>query len=84
MDIIILKKRCRDCNTFSLYRAESNNASSRVIMETVLDLYQKQELDEIYVIYTQMESAVKEEAEMLRFFRSRRQILAARKFRREF
>ena len=35
-------------------------------METVLDLYQKQELDEIYVIYTQMESAVKEEAEMLK------------------
>lgn len=39
---------------------------ARVITEKILDLYQKGELDEVYLIYTKMESAVKEETEMIR------------------
>lgn len=38
---------------------------ARVITEKILELYQNGELDEVYLIYTKMESAVKEETEMV-------------------
>jgi F-type H+-transporting ATPase subunit gamma len=39
---------------------------ARDLMEHVLDLYEKGELDELYIIYTKMRSAISMDAEMLR------------------
>lgn len=52
----------------SLHRA-------RVITDRVMELYDKGELDEVYIVYTKMENAFNMNAEKIQRFRSKRKIL---------
>lgn len=49
-----------------LYTAQNPTLHrARVIAATIMDLYERKELDEVYIIYTKMITSMKSEAEML-------------------